>query len=101
MGATLDLFVYVMYVAPIGSKHERESLFQNLATYITEIQTLGGIILLGRILIHVLQHYQIPLTLVTFMNYYTRLSSLKLSNQVLWLNDRTATPVLVVGVVSS
>ncbi len=27
MGAALDLFVCVMYVAPIGSKHESESLF--------------------------------------------------------------------------
>jgi hypothetical protein len=47
MGAALDLFVYVVYVAPIGSKHKSKSLFQNLATIIAEVQTLGGIILLG------------------------------------------------------
>jgi hypothetical protein len=32
-GAAPDLFVYVVYVAPIGSKHENESLFQNLVTH--------------------------------------------------------------------
>jgi hypothetical protein len=37
----------VVYIAPIGSKHESESLFQNLAEDIIEIQTLGGIVLLG------------------------------------------------------
>ncbi len=37
-----------MYVALIGSKHENESLFQNLVADIVEVQTLGGIILLGR-----------------------------------------------------
>jgi len=31
-----------VYVAPIGSKHENESLFQNLVVDITEVQTLGG-----------------------------------------------------------
>jgi len=36
-----------VYVAPIGSKHENESLFQNLVTNIAEVQTLGGIVLLG------------------------------------------------------
>jgi sulfur relay (sulfurtransferase) DsrF/TusC family protein len=41
------LFVYVVYVAPVGSKHENESLFQNLAIDIAKVQTLGGIILLG------------------------------------------------------
>ncbi len=34
-------------VALIGSKHENESLFQNLVADIVEVQTLGGIILLG------------------------------------------------------
>jgi hypothetical protein len=29
-GVALDLFVCVVYVAPIGSKHKNESLFQNL-----------------------------------------------------------------------
>ncbi len=38
----------MVYVAPIDSKHESESLFQNLAADIAEIQTLGGIVLLGR-----------------------------------------------------
>jgi hypothetical protein len=37
----------VVYVALIGSKHENESVFQNLVTDIAEVQTLGGIILLG------------------------------------------------------
>jgi hypothetical protein len=50
---------------------------------------------------HVLQRYHIPLTLATFVNYYRRLSSLRLSNQALWLNNRTATPMLVVGATSS
>jgi len=38
----------VVYVAPIGSKHDSESLFQNLTADIAEVQTLGGIVLLGR-----------------------------------------------------
>jgi hypothetical protein len=46
-GDAPDLFVYVVYVAPIGSKHESKSLFQNLATNIAEVQILGGIVLLG------------------------------------------------------
>jgi hypothetical protein len=46
-GVAPDLFVCVVYVAPIGSKHESESLFQNLSADIVEVQTLGGIILLG------------------------------------------------------
>jgi len=46
-GAAPDLFVCVVYVAPINSKHESESLFQNLAIDIGEVQTLGGIVLLG------------------------------------------------------
>jgi len=50
---------------------------------------------------HILQRYQIPLTLTTFVNYYRRLSSLRLSNQVLWLNDKIVTLVLVAGAVSS
>jgi hypothetical protein len=36
-----------MYVAPIGSKHESKSLFQNLTVDIVEVQILRGIILLG------------------------------------------------------
>jgi hypothetical protein len=47
MSVALDLFVYVVYVALIGFKHENESLIQNLAWNIVEVQTLGGIILLG------------------------------------------------------
>ncbi len=41
------MFVYVVYAALIGSKHESESVFQNLAINIVEVQILGGIILLG------------------------------------------------------
>jgi hypothetical protein len=47
-GAPFDLFVYVVYVALVGSKHESESLFQNIAANIAKVQTLGGIVLLGR-----------------------------------------------------
>jgi hypothetical protein len=72
----LDLFICVVYVAPISSKHESESLFQNLATNIAKVQTLEGIVLLGGILMHVLELYQTPLTLTTFVNCYRRLSSL-------------------------
>ncbi len=46
-GVAFYLFVYVVYVAPIGSKHKTKSLFENLATYIAEVQTLRGIVLLG------------------------------------------------------
>ncbi len=46
-GAAPNLFVYVVYATPVGSKHESESLFQNLVVDIVEVQTLGGIILLG------------------------------------------------------
>jgi hypothetical protein len=49
----------------------------------------------------VLQHYQIPLTLSTFVNCYKRLSSLKLSNQALWLRDKTVMLVLAARAVSS
>ncbi len=37
----------MLYVALVGSKHESESLFQNLAANIVEILTLKGIVLLG------------------------------------------------------
>jgi len=37
----------VVYIATVGSKHESESLFQNLATDIVKVQTLKGIVLLG------------------------------------------------------
>jgi hypothetical protein len=46
-GVTLDLFVCMVYIALVGFKHESESLFQNLLTDIVEVQTRGGIILLG------------------------------------------------------
>jgi endonuclease/exonuclease/phosphatase (EEP) superfamily protein YafD len=42
-----DLFVCVVYAAPVGSKHESESLFQKLARDIAEVQTLRGIVLMG------------------------------------------------------
>jgi hypothetical protein len=41
-GAAPNLFICVVYVAPIGSKHENESLFPNLVTDIVEVQTLGA-----------------------------------------------------------
>jgi hypothetical protein len=46
-GVALDLFVCVVYVAPVGSKHKNKSLFQNLVGNIVEVQILGGIVLLG------------------------------------------------------
>ncbi len=46
-GVTFDLFVYVLYTAHVDYKHKNESLFQNLAGDNVEIQTLGGIVLLG------------------------------------------------------
>jgi hypothetical protein len=36
-----------VYAALIGSKHENESMFQNLVIDIARVQTLGGIVLLG------------------------------------------------------
>jgi endonuclease/exonuclease/phosphatase (EEP) superfamily protein YafD len=47
-GATPNLFVCVVYVALVVFKHESESLFQNLATDIAEVQTLGGIVLFAK-----------------------------------------------------
>jgi hypothetical protein len=47
MSVALDLFVCVVYAALVGSKNKSESLFQNLAADIAEVQTLGGIVLLG------------------------------------------------------
>jgi hypothetical protein len=46
-GVAPNLFVYMVYITPVGSKHESESLFQNLIIDIVEDQILGGIILLG------------------------------------------------------
>jgi hypothetical protein len=37
MGAVPNLFICVVYVAPVGSKHKNESLFQNLAIDIVEV----------------------------------------------------------------
>jgi hypothetical protein len=101
MGAALDLFVCVVYVAPIGSKHKNESLFQNLTSNIVKVQTIGGIILLGGILMCVLQSYQIPLTLMIFVNCYRHLNSLRLNNQMMWLSGTTPTPMLAAGATSS
>jgi hypothetical protein len=41
------LFISVVYDAPVGSKHKSKSLFQNLVGNIVEVQTLGGIVLMG------------------------------------------------------
>jgi hypothetical protein len=49
----------------------------------------------------ILQHYRIPLTLATFVNYYGHLNLLRLSNHVLWVNNRTTTPMLAARVASS
>jgi len=38
---------------------------------------------------------------MTLVNCYMRLSSLKLSNQVLWLSDTTATLMLATGAANS
>ncbi len=46
-GVAPNLFIYMVYVALVGSKHESESLFQNLAVDIIKVQTLEGIVLLG------------------------------------------------------
>jgi hypothetical protein len=37
----------MVYVALVGFNQENKSLFQNLAKDIVEVQTLGGIVLLG------------------------------------------------------
>jgi hypothetical protein len=47
MGVARNLFIYMVYIGPFGSKHESESLFRNLVADIVEGQTLGGIVLLG------------------------------------------------------
>jgi hypothetical protein len=46
-GATPNLFVCVVYAAPVDSKHKSESLFQSLVADIAKVQTLRGIVLLG------------------------------------------------------
>jgi hypothetical protein len=45
-GVAPDLFICVVYVSLVGTKHKSESLFQNLVGDITEVQILGGIVLL-------------------------------------------------------
>ncbi len=37
----------MVYPTLVGSKHESESLFENMAVDIVEVQTLRGIVLLG------------------------------------------------------
>ncbi len=49
----------------------------------------------------VLQRYQIPLTLTTFVNCYKCLNLLKLKNHMLWLSDRTVMLILVAKATSS
>jgi hypothetical protein len=46
-GVAPNLFICVVFVAPVSSKHESKSLFQNLAADIAEVQILGGMVLLG------------------------------------------------------
>ncbi len=46
-GVALNLIVYVVYVDFVGSKHESESLFQNVVVDIAKVQTLGGKLLFG------------------------------------------------------
>jgi hypothetical protein len=36
-GAAPNLFICMVYIAPVGSKHESESLFQNMAADIVEV----------------------------------------------------------------
>ncbi len=48
MGVAPNLFICVVYATPISSKHESESLFRTLAVDIVEVQTLRGIVLLGK-----------------------------------------------------
>jgi hypothetical protein len=47
MNVAPDLFVCMVYTALVGSKHESESLFQNLEGDFVEVQTLRGIVLMG------------------------------------------------------
>jgi hypothetical protein len=70
MGATFNLFIYVVYVVPVGSKHENEFLFQNLVADIAEVQTLEGIVLLEGDLNARTVALLVTLTLMTFVNCY-------------------------------
>jgi hypothetical protein len=100
-GAAPDLFVCVVYVTPIGSKHESESLFQNLAVNTTEVQTLGGIVLLGG------DFNACTATLLDTINtgnlceFLQALKFIETKQLGVWLNDRIATPLLVIGAASS
>jgi hypothetical protein len=91
-----------VYIAPIGSKHKSESLFQNLAADIVEVQTLGGIILLGGDF-----NVRIASLLDTIdtSDLCEQLQAPELieikSNQVLWLSDKIVTPMLVARAASS
>jgi hypothetical protein len=38
MGVAPNLFICVVYITPIGSKHESEFLFQNLVVDIAKVQ---------------------------------------------------------------
>jgi hypothetical protein len=100
-GAAPNLFVCMVYVAPIGSKHENESMFQNLVANIVEVQILGGIVLLGGDFNARTTTYQIPLTLMTFVNCYKHLSLLRLSNQALWLRNKIVMLMLTIGAACS
>jgi hypothetical protein len=79
-GATPNLFVYVMYATPVGSKHESESLFQNLAVDIIEVQTVKGIVLLGGDFNVRTATLLNTINTTTFVNYYKHLNLLRLSN---------------------
>jgi len=75
-------------------------MFQNLVADIAKVQTLGGVILLGGDFNA--RTAALPNTLDTSdLCEHKRLSSLRLSNQVLWLRDKTVMLVLAVGAASS
>lgn len=90
-----------MYVTPIGSKHESESLFQNLAANTAEVQTLGGIVLLGgdfnACTATLLDTINIG-NLCEFLHAFEFIETKQLS---VWLNDKIMTPLLVIGAASS
>jgi hypothetical protein len=90
-----------VYVAPIGSKHENESMFQNLVADIAEVQTLGGVVLLGGDFNARTATLPDTLDTITFVNCYKRLSSLRSSNQALLLRDKTVMLVLAAKAASS
>jgi hypothetical protein len=69
-GATLDLFVCMVYATPVGSKHESKSLFQNLPVDIVKVQTIRGIVLLGGNFNARTTMLLNTMTLMTFVNYY-------------------------------